>query len=146
LSEIISGRVNMLHLSNDLFTVPKVVMVEGDGDDVRIKANNELELSAGIIWSRYHYIESFVYDGTQKRTGQALIYSIDKIPFCKHDYDKIYGSSEEGPASVLSPAGNPARILSLKWDEYSDFAYIKYLEFVPYDRNLRQYLIVNDGS
>lgn len=145
LSQVIDNRIGMLSLSDDIFGVPKLILIQGSGFDVKITTDNETKLSAENLWNKYHYLESMV-PTTQRPTGnQAYVYSIAKIPFCKHDYDLIKGS-DEGPAKVVSPEGNPARIRSLKWNPKKNYASIKYYEEKLFTTNLEQTLLINEGE
>jgi hypothetical protein len=84
---------------------------------------------------------------TLKPNGnQYYLYDIPTIPFCLDDYDLVRGNNNEGEAKVLSPEGNESKILSLKWNFYSNKARIKYAESKLYTDNLKESLIENEGN
>lgn len=145
-SETISGRIGMLSLSNDLTDVPKLLMITGSGNNVKIDLTNDQALNAENLWTKYHYLESFVPSETRPAGNQAYVYSIPVIDFCKEDYDKITGNSNEGPAKILSPEGNECRIQSIKWNIWQNKASIKYKESKLYTANLREFILKNEGN
>lgn len=143
----LSDRIGMLALSSDFIGTDKLVLIEGEGFDIKVTQDNETKLSAKRLYNDFHYIESFV-PTTSKPTGkQRYEYSIPTIPFCTEDYYKITGvnNEKEGRARITSPQGNTARIQSLKWNIYNSTASISYEEEKLYTNNLEQKLIENEG-
>lgn len=148
LADAISNRIDMMSLSSDFIGVPKLVLIEGSGWDVKIAQDNQTKLTAENLWNWYHYLDSFVPSPTRPAGNQAHIYEIETIPFCIEDYYKIRGinNQNQGPARILSPEGNPARIMSLKWNIWNNTAFIRYKEEKAFDLNLKQILIVDEGE
>lgn len=148
LGNIMSGRIGMLSLSNDMFSIPKVLLVTGSGWEVKIADDNQTKLSAIELWNKFHYIESFVPSANKPAGAQSYRWAIGTIPFCLSDYYKIRGinNNNQGEAKIESPEGLPAKLLSLKWNIWQGTASIKYKEEKLYDTNLQQELIENQGE
>lgn len=139
----ISARIGMLALSSDFIGNQKSVLIEGSGWDVKITTDNETKLSAENLWNKYHFIESFVPSASRPAGNQTYTYEIPAAPFCLEDYYKIRGinNDNKGEAKVISPEGNPAKILSLKWNIWDNKARIKYAEEKLYTDNLQETLL-----
>jgi len=148
LASIMSGRIGMLTLSNDMFSIPKVVLITGSGWEVKVATDNETKLSALKMWEKFHYIESFVPSTNKPAANQSYKWNIPVIPFCIESYYKIRGlnNNNQGEARIITPENNPAKLLSLKWNVWQDTAAIKYKENKLYDNNLTEILIENQGE
>lgn len=148
LESIITNRIGMLALSSDFIGITKSVMIEGDGWNVKVTADNETKLSAENLWNKCHFIESMVPSESKPAGNQMLIFNLPTIPFCLEDYYKIRGVNNEnkGQAKVISPEGNPSKILSVKWNIYKNKATMKYAEERLFTDNLQEELLINTGS
>jgi hypothetical protein len=146
LSGAITNRIDMLALSGDFTGVPKVFLVDGSGWNIKIASDNESKLTAENLWKWYHYLESMVPSTNKPNGNQAEVNEMPVIPFCIDDYKLIKGNSIEGPAKVLSPEGNQARIRSLKWNFWFNKASIKYAESKLFTDNLQEQLLINTGE
>ncbi len=144
----LKNRIGMLKQSSDFIGIPKLILVTGSGFDVKIAVDNDTRLSAETMWNFYHYIESFVPTKQRPNGNQAFIFNIPVIPFCIEDFNLIRGvnNDNEGEAKVLSPDGNDAKILSLKWNLYNNKASIRYEESKLYTENLTETLLINEGN
>jgi len=147
-SEVIEGRIGMLLLTHELTGIPKRILIEGTGWNVRVTTDNETKLSAENLWNKYHYLESFVPSTLRPAGAQRFIYEIPTIPFCLEDYYKVRGITNGtlGEPKIISPFGLPARILSIKWNIWKDTAYIRYAEERLYTTNIKQELVINTGQ
>ncbi len=141
LSGLISNRIGMMALSGDLIGVQKVVMVEGSGWDVKIRSDNDTFLSAENLWNRFHYIESMCPSTSKPNANQMYVYDIPIIPFCKSDFLLI-----KNGANIVSPEGNPCKLLALKWNFWDNKASIRYAEEKIYTNNLQETLLINTGE
>lgn len=141
-------RLGMLLLGTDFVGTDKLILTTTNGFTTKVTTDNETKLSAETLWNQYHYIESFVPTKNNPSGNQKYEYFIETVPFCLEDYYKIRGlnNENEGEAKILSPEGNPARILSLKWNIWDETAQIKYQEERLFTNNLQQTLIINEGQ
>ncbi len=147
-SEVITNRIGMLLLTHELTNLPKRILIEGSGWDVKVTEDNETKLSAEYLYNNYHYLQSFVPSTNKPSGNQRFIYEIPTIPFCLSDYYKIRGISNDtkGEAQLLSPSGLPAKLLSLKWNIWKNKASIRFAEERLFTTNLIQQLKINQGE
>ncbi len=147
-SEIIEQRIGMLLLTHELTGLPKRILIEGSGWDVKVTQDNETKLSAENLFIKYHYLESFVPTSLRQAGNQRYIDEIPKVKFCLNDYYSIRGITNDtkGEAKVFSPTGLPAKILNLRWNIWKNTAYIKYAEERLFTTNLQQELKINRGQ
>lgn len=148
LSQTIGNRIGMLSLSGDATEKDKIFLVEGSGWDVRITQDNETKLTASNLWYWYHYISSMVPSTNKPNGNQCYTYEIPSIPFCIEDYNQVRGFNNlnQGETNIISPSGNPAKLLSLKWNIYNNKASIKYKEEKLYTDNLQETLLSDNGE
>lgn len=136
LGELIENRKGMMKIEYDNFTRPKVLIMQeaADGQDVKynkIHQDNDTILSAKYLYENFHYLSSPVPSDENPTGNQCKIQSINRVPFCKSDYDKIRLNNR-----AYGPNGKEVKIVSGKYnpvDQVSDFTIrIPYL----YETNL----------
>jgi len=144
----ISNRIGMLSLSSDFTGQPKLLQIEGSGEDVKIPVNAQTFVSAENIMDKYYYIESFVPSLGKPLAKQKYIWKVENVPFCKEDFELIRGLTGvmDGEAQIISPEGNPAEIKSILWDIWTDTADILYAEPKLYDTNIQLVTTKNTGA
>lgn len=145
LADAITDRVGVMKLTSHTFTVPKLVLLKGDGWKMKIAPDNETRLSAENLYNKYHYLQSFVPSNEKPTGNQARIYTQIEDGFDSTKWQLAIGDNSQGKAKVFAPNGNTAEILNLKWQPHNNYAEIKYKEFSIFDTNLKEDLLINTG-
>jgi len=134
----IDERIGMLLLSDDITGVPKKLLITGSGDNVKISAVAKTLFSAESKYNLYYYIDNLTPSNDGRLGNQYYIYKMEKVPFCVDDLNTIRGADTgDGTAKILSPEGNPARLISVDWKLWDNIADIVYWEQKLYSDNLR---------
>jgi len=136
------ARIGALLLENDYINVPKLVMITAQNADteqryIKVSPQNSDIINALYLYNNYHFINSFV--GTS--SNQYKIYTIENIPFCIDDYNKVKKSNV-----VKEFDGREGLIVSLKWNVYRQVADITYKVREKYTDNLQETKALNDGK
>jgi len=111
-SQIENNRVNVLQISNQYWSVPKLVPVIGG----QVPANALELVSAKSIENNYYINRSIV-----RGTGQKWIYPNVTIPFTLADREQILQSG-----NFITPDGQNATLRELEWTISSDTASTTY--------------------
>lgn len=134
-------RIGMLMMEQDYIAVPKLLMVKS-GAVARqnvLNSNNDVVLNAKYLWDNYHYYKSFV--PVNGKHNQHLIQSFDGVPFPFESYKQVRDKNY-----VLTPDGEEARLLSIKFDLENQTASGKYKVNKLYTNNLTLQVIEPDGK
>ena len=148
-------RLNVLLFETDYLSTPKLVALDDDyfnfkatnglkNNTVGYKpsANNRNLLSAEFLWERFHYINSFTFD-TDAYTydhNQYKIYTLQDIPFCIDDYNKI----KNNPI-IKDYDGKQGEMISVKWNVYQQKAEITFKIKEKYTNNIKLDKLFSDG-
>ena len=142
-SQVITNRIGMLKMENDFLTVPKMLMITPKSNPINniLRSDNETMLSAEKLWNDYHSITSF---DSQKysQNNQYYKYSIDQVPFCFEDYQKVKENNK-----VIAPNGVDVGLIdSLEWNFYNQTASIQYRVNKVYTNNLKTQILIPNGK
>ena len=122
----IEKRLGFLKISDNKYTVPKLLYLEGD----TIPKNHRDFLSAKYIWQNFQKDKSFVYGNfkAQKKTYEGVT-----IPFGLEDFLQIINNSYFYDADNVS-----GKILELEWTIVEDTAQADYEIDHVYTKNLTE--------
>lgn len=119
LEQLIQNRIGMMVLSNDHFTVPKIlVIVPGSQPEyTKLHSANDLIESSKGMWDNFHYVNSIVPAqlnpayADRPYGNQYLVNDFGKIGFTWNDFLKVVANNR-----VYAPDGTtPAIVESLKF-------------------------------
>ena len=87
-------------------------------------------MSAKNIYKKFYEKDSFVTnaEGTQKE-----IHSVEKIPFCSHDFVKLLYNS-----NLKNNLNERGAVLNINWSVAKDYAEIDYYLYKKYVDNLKE--------
>jgi hypothetical protein len=125
-ASLVRGRSNMLKLSDNNYTIPKILYIKGNS----IPSRHRDFLSAKFFYENYHINKSFVSNNFY---GQKKIYTGIRVPFSYDDWIKITNNSY-----FTDYKGNVAKITQLKWSVGGDYAEIDFWVREPYTKNLTE--------
>jgi len=141
----LTDRIGMLALSGDITGEPKILYLESTITG-KIHPNAHTILSAENIWNKYYFIKSFVPTIAKPNGNQYYIWSVENVPFCLCDFEKIRGIGFGGECQVTTPDGNEAKIISILWNIWTDTANITYGENKLHSHNFKQQLLIDTGE
>jgi hypothetical protein len=98
-------------------------------------SQNDL-LNSEYLYDNFYSIDSFVGDSP----NQYKIYTIEKIPFCIDDYNKVKENN-----LIKDFDGTEAEVISLKWNIYDGTASITFKTKYKYTDNLQIEKVISDG-
>ena len=125
----IKSRVGLLKVSNNNWSIPKLVYLNGNSIP-----NNHRDLwSAELIWNKFYGDISFVRNNFK---GQKVIYEGVSVPFGFEDYKKIMNNP------YFTEDGVEAKIINFEWLINSDKAIIDYWKREVYSTNLKETTII----
>lgn len=134
-SNIITGKIGYLRISEDLINVPKILYltlqasgVQGNQLELKIPENHRDELSARALWEKYLNEESFV---DLNYRNQWKIYQNIEVPFTLVDFLSLIQNSY-----FYDTDGSEAKVDKISWKIGDDKAVIDYRKRNVYTRNL----------
>lgn len=122
----IQGRLGSLLLSSHFLTIPKIVVMSGD----KLANDQRGILDAQNFWNEFHYIRSFA--DVNGKHNQWMRYENVKVPFCWHDFVKLIENN-----ICANPDGLEAKIETLKWKVWEDYATMNFRVRKKYTNNLK---------
>lgn len=121
----IENRRGSLLLSSHFLTIPKVVVMQGS----KLASNQRELLSARTLWDDLHFINSFVeINGIH---NQYYRYENVRVPFCLKDFVNLLENN-----NCKTKNGDIAKIETLSWRVWEDYATITYRVRRKYTNNL----------
>lgn len=136
-------RLQVMKLENDYTTVPKIFMMEKGSDYTtnKIADSNATMLNADYLYTTYHFANSFT-PTTSKPNGNQYIYkNYEKVPFKFEDFLKVRYNNY-----VQSPTGSQGKIISLKWQEWNQYASAKIAYNEKFTSNLQEIKLIPTGK
>jgi len=143
LSKLIENRIGMMLLENDQFTRPKVFLLD-EGSKAKfnkINIDNATVLSAKNLYNSFHFVNSFFPELTRPNANQYIIREYEKVPFCFDDFQKVKKSN-----FVFDSLGNTVEIRSLRWNPYTEQAFMRVWENKLYTKNLNKKELEPNGQ
>jgi hypothetical protein len=139
-ANLIEDRIGMLKMENDFISVSKMLIIK-EGNDARNNkptANNSVLLDANYLFETYHSINSFDSE-TYPAHNQHINRSIENIPFCFEDYEKVRTDNK-----IYDNNGvDIGELLSLEWNPFTKIATsIKFKINKVYTKNLKTTVII----
>lgn len=136
LASQIRNRSGMMSLSDDTTTVDKILFMDGEEMETE-------QPSAELLWSDFHFIESFV-EIADPVTGdllhnQYVIKTAEKVDFCLDDWNKLVSNNK-----FTTIDGKTGEIITIDWDFQTGLANIQYKIKQLYTKNLK--LVFNEGQ
>lgn len=119
------GRNNILKVSSNEYTIPKVVPLQGSN----IPKNDRSILSAKFLIEKYYKSKSFVGDAL----GQKILYESVTIPFNLSDFQKTL---KNGTFTLKD--GRKARFINISYQLSSDVAEVDFEVQEKYTNRLRE--------
>lgn len=139
----ITNRIGMMLLENDFINVPKLLLVNNNGNAENNKplANNSSVLNALYLYDNFHFVESFVPRPGRPNANQYILPETRTVPFTFDDYEKVRLGN-----NLVTSDGEEGKIDSLKWNVYNQTAEISYSLNKLYTNNLKENKIIPDGK
>ena len=139
LAELLDGRIGMLQLQNDFFTVPKFVILKLNDDDnkVKIDKTSQTYINAAYLWENFHTSKSFAPSAT---SAQRILKTYEKVEMNLTEFKQVM---EEGLCKL--PDGNIADVSSCKWNPSNRLATFEVQVRQLYTNNLRSTLQIPSG-
>ena len=122
LSGIITNKIGMMKVSNNDFSMPKVIRLK----DGKIPTNHRDICSAKYFFNKYHYGKRFDTD-----FGQKIIYKDVRLPFNLQEFNKVLENNY-----FTNNKGELGRITSLKWVIGKSYCTVDYYIYQRYVNNL----------
>lgn len=131
----LSGRVGWMALSNDTFSVPKMMIGTPVGNDWELSPSSETDLAAITLFNSFHA------RNLATRGNQQLKFTEKELPFCCSDFQKVINNN------VLADSlGRTGKFNRMVWDLHNDKAInVDYSVFLNFTNNLTEKIII-DGK
>lgn len=116
LNSLIDNRIGMLKIETDFFNVQKLVLLDIKTNPVntKISSGNETYLSAEYLFKAFHWSKSWLPSALRPTGNQYIIKKYPKVSFTFNDYLQVKDSN-----IIFDHIGNPAEVVSLKWNPRS---------------------------
>lgn len=128
-SSIIGSRVGLLKVSNNNYSIPKVLWVENG----RLPSNHRDELSAKALYDKYYFWKSFVANADK---AQKKVYDNVEVPFGIIEFAKVLRN-----AYFYDSEGARGKITALEWRVLRDRATVSYFIRDRYTDNIQERFI-----
>ena len=128
-------------MESDYVSTPKLLLIRSSSVPRRntLSENNATYLNAKYLWDNFHNTRSFV--PIDSKHNQHLIESFSDVPFPFESYSQVRTRN-----FVLTPEGDEARLLTIKFDLEKQTASGKYKVNRLYTNNLTLQIIEPDGK
>jgi len=134
-TNIFNNRIGWMEVSGDSWSMPKIFIGVASGSDWKIHANNEVNMSANMLFQRFHGIEMAT------RGNQQLIYKNNTFKFCCDDYVKVINNNV-----VYDPLNRLVKITEFNWDIANEQATdVEYRLYTNFTNNLKETIVI-DGN
>ena len=128
ISQTIQNRIRLLKISQEFFSVPKVLNMSGE----KLAINSRDGLSSLYLWNTYHNYDSFVQNNFERQRKE---FDSVRIPFSYEDYKKVLKNSY-----FITENGQTGKFTSLKWVIEGDEAEVSFWIQETYTNNLQEEL------
>jgi len=134
-TNVFVGRIGWLLLSNDTFSVPKIMIGTPVGNDWELHAQSETRLAANTLLTNFHGRE------LATRGNQQLTFREKRLPFCCAEYLKVLNNN------ILKDAlGRNGKFIRMLWDLHNDQALnVEYRIYSNFTNNLTEKITIDGG-
>lgn len=143
LSNLIEKRLKMLLLTNDHFSVPKLMSlnISPNAEGNKLKDENSTRVNMGDIYDRYYSIDSFSTTDDNLNANQYKKYEAPPFNLCFDDFKSLLKSNV-----IFDQNDNIGELTNLVLNVESEQARdVKFKINEAYTNNLRDRKIVSDG-
>lgn len=154
LNILLTDRLNMLMMENDMVDSPKLLMIDTtlqifiDDRIGKLTVDNLTLISAKNIYEQFYAIDSFVPDSQGNHNQFALLSPAlnksgesNKVPFGFTDFELVKDDNK-----IIDNFGDPALLDSLQWHIEEDWANIDYRKKEIYTNNLKLITLEPKGN
>lgn len=117
------NRIGMMMLETDLFTVPKLFLMDEGSEDKynKISTDNSTILSAKYLWENFHApVVSFLPSSLRPNGNQYIIRQFEKVPFNYDDFTKVIKNN-----NIFTNDNKLGIIDSGEWNDWHEYASLK---------------------
>ncbi|MAF43744.1 MAG: hypothetical protein CMI54_06215 [Parcubacteria group bacterium] len=123
----------------DVFGILDPFKVQKTSVQTKTKSTNDTDWSADNIYSKFHFINSFVPQSGNELGNQWLRYETE-VPFCKEDFLKVKNNN-----LIFDKDNRVGKIESLTWNPFNERAKISFRIQETYTKNLEEKIITPNG-
>ena len=140
LNELLDGRINMLKLEKDYFTVAKFVLLDVNTDDdskTKLSPFNDSMVNAEYLYSNFHISNSFA---PTSESAQRVLKDYEKVELNLSEFETIL---VEGLAKL--PNGDLVDVTSCKWNPSTRQATFQIEQRTLWSTNIKEDLNIPKG-
>jgi len=145
LTELLKNRIGMVLLSDDSFTIGKIIgfVVNVNPIQNKVSDQNIIKIDSEFMYLNFYKVNSMVPSAEFPNANHQIRYSA-RVPFCKEDFDKLLRNS-----IFIDALGQVATLETAKWKLYQTWADISWRVnklFSPNFNGLEEFINTPDGQ
>lgn len=143
-TNLISNRIGMVLLENDIVAVTKALIVGNNADPKynKPRPHNSTFLNAVYLYDNFHFIDSFVPREGFENANQFLNYEVT-VPFVFDEFLQVF---ENNMLTTSEEQARDGKIKSVKWNFYKQSARIRFGINQLYTNNLKEVKLIPSGK